>query len=69
MLLAQGREYHAAACVATPTPCAPFLRGVCHILHGLQGVSRMEKSFLQNEGGYRDGLELQKGKKQGVVTQ
>ena len=29
----------------------------------------MEKSFLQNEGGYRDGSELQKRKKQGVVTQ
>ena len=29
----------------------------------------MEKSFLQNEGGYWDGSELQKGKKQGVVTQ
>ena len=30
---------------------------------------QVEKSFLQNEGGYRDGSKLQKGKKQGVVTQ
>ena len=30
---------------------------------------QVEKSFLQNEGGYRDGLELQKGRKQGLVTQ
>ena len=38
---------------------------------GADGISsiQVEKSFLQNEGGYRDGLEPQKGKKQGVVTQ
>ena len=30
---------------------------------------QVEKSFIQNEGGYKDGLELQQGKKQGVVTQ
>ena len=35
----------------------------------LRAILQVEKSFLQNEGGYRDGLELQKGKKQGVVTQ
>ena len=27
----------------------------------------MEKLFVQTEGGYRDGLELEQGKKQGVV--
>ena len=30
---------------------------------------KVEQSFLQNEEGYRDGSELQKGKKQGLVTQ
>ena len=30
---------------------------------------QVEKLFFQNEGGYRDGSKLQKGKKQGVVTQ
>ena len=30
---------------------------------------QVEVSFLQNERGYRDGSELQKGNKQGVVTQ
>ena len=29
-------------------------------------VETTGKSFVQNEGGYRDGLELQKEKKQGV---
>ena len=28
-----------------------------------------KKLFLQNEGGYRDGLKHQKGKRQGVVMQ
>ena len=31
--------------------------------------TQVEKSFLQNKRGYRDGSEFQKGKKQGVVTQ
>ena len=30
---------------------------------------QVEKSFLSNEGEYRDGLELQKGRKQGVLNQ
>ena len=32
-------------------------------------LEQVEKLFLQNEGGKRDGLELQKGRKQGVATE
>ena len=38
-------------------------------LHALGKIVHVEKSFLQNEGRYKDGLEIQKGKKQGVVMQ
>ena len=41
----------------------------CAMSRAASIIIQMEKSFLQNEGGYRDGLEPHKGKKQGVVTQ
>ena len=47
--------------------CRSTLGLLCHLSHPC--VKTSGKSFLQNEAGYKDGLELQKGKKQGVVTQ
>ena len=38
------------------------VRWVGSVIH-IQILETSGKSFLQNEGGYRDGLELQKGRK------
>ena len=34
---------------------------------GMKNSGQVEKSFLQNEGGYRDGLKYQKGRNKGSL--
>ena len=48
-----------------------MLGSLCHLSYPSTKNSgnKWKNHFFQNEGGYRDGLELQQGKKQGVVTQ
>ena len=58
----KNNSYHIALYIPNPSPSVPLSTEVRLV------SNQVEKLFLQNKGGYRNGLELQKGRKQGVVT-